>query len=193
MRSDAPSSADKNAKPRKIRLVVVGAGYDLRSVRFLQEGIVDEAMEVDLANVIKAKKGLLESPTFQRRRPKVKLPHMAAVDLNNIETTNTTMAELLSNNNDNKDQGTFTIFLLEGILVHLESGSSSKVLKLLRSFCSDEENNGCLVFCDRIQGVHNRSLDLAQSVLKETGWTLTEFLATPTKTPHFGVAVLGEE
>jgi hypothetical protein len=182
------SSSDQKENNKRIRLVVLGAGYDLRSLRFLQEGIVDEAIELDLPNVIQAKKALLESPTFQQRRPHCQIPQMAEVNLNDIETTNATLRNLWS-----KEQPTFTIFLLEGILVHLESGSSSKVLKLLRSFCDDQDNsNGCLVFSDRIQGVNNRSLDLAKTVLSETGWKLTEFLATPTRTPHFGVAVVDE-
>jgi hypothetical protein len=187
------SSSDQKYSNKRIRLVVLGAGYDLRSLRFLQAGIVDEAIEVDLPNVIQAKKALLESPTFQQRRPHCQLPQMAEVNLNNIETTNATLRNLWSAKNETKEQPTFTIFLLEGILVHLESGSSSKVLKLLRSFCNDQDSsNGCLVFCDRIQGVNNRSLDLAKTVLNETGWKLTEFLATPTRTPHFGVAVVDD-
>eukprot|EP00980_Cylindrotheca_fusiformis_P013131 scaffold3299_cov95-Cylindrotheca_fusiformis.AAC.1 len=181
----------RSSKPdAKVRLVVLGAGYDLRSLRFLQEGIVDEAIELDLPNVIQAKKMLLESSTFQHRRPSCELPTMAGANLNDIETTNATLCELLQPTNQAQDH-TYTIFLLEGILVHLESGSSSKILQLLHSYCGGSNNNnsnGCLVFCDRIQGVNNRSLDLARTVLHEAEWKLTEFLATPTRTPHFGVA-----
>jgi O-methyltransferase involved in polyketide biosynthesis len=177
-------SESKNRK--HIRLVVVGAGYDLRSLRFLQDGIIDEAIEMDLANVMEAKKSLLKSSVFQLRRPKCQLPKMISVDLNCIETANTSLQKILT-----KDQDTYTVFLLEGILVHLDAGFSSKVLKLLRSFCN-AQGDGSLIFCDRIQGVNNRSLELARSVLAETGWTLNEFLATPTKTPHFGVAEMKE-
>jgi len=170
-----------------IRLVVLGAGYDLRSLRFLEKGIVDEAIELDLPNVIDAKKALLNSSIFQRRRPSCKkFPVMVGADLNDDVATKETLGRLLLPKEDPIER-TFTIFLLEGVLVHLESGSTQKILRLLRDLSFNEESS-CLVFCDYIRGVTNRSLHLAQEVLHKTGWELSEFLATPTKTPHFGVA-----
>ena len=120
------------------------------------------------------------------------MPKMAGIDLNDIKSARNTLKTLLKVDQQNQENDTFTIFLLEGILVHLASGSSSKVLKMLRSFCSFSREDGCLVFCDRIQGVNDRRLDLAKTVLNETGWKLSEFISTPTKTPHFGVAKLQE-
>ena len=184
------SKASKSNKPTRIRLVVVGAGYDTRSLRFLESGVIDEAIEIDLEHVVEAKKALLGSASFQNRRPNCKLPSMASVNLNDMETTNVTLTSILNKEAPGDGEGVYTIFLLEGILVHLESGAPAKVLKLLRTFCNDED--GCLIFCDCIQGVTNRSLELAQSVLKDAGWYLKEFLATPTRTPHFGVAEVQE-
>jgi len=42
---------------KRIRLVVLGAGYDLRATRFLQDSIVEEGIELDLPEVMQAKKG----------------------------------------------------------------------------------------------------------------------------------------
>lgn len=182
----------KKNHEKRVRLVVIGAGYDLRSLRLLEEGIIDQAIEVDLPNVILAKETLLLSKRFQQRRPGCSMPKMAGIDLNDIKSARNTLKKLLNVDQQNQENDTFTIFLLEGILVHLASGSSSKVLKMLRSFCSFSREDGCLVFCDRIQGVNDRRLDLAKTVLNETGWKLSEFISTPTKTPHFGVAKLQE-
>jgi hypothetical protein len=196
------------SKQKRIRLVILGAGYDLRTLRFLKQDIVQQAIEVDLDYIIEAKKILLDSSRFQRSRPNCRLPQMAAVDLNNIDHSNITLSKLLLSQNhdeyednigiegnddtanidDDDNDDIFNIFLLEGILVHLEAGTSSEILKILRSVC-EQDSNGCLIFCDRIQGVDDQRLDLAQKVLAESGWDLIEFLSTPTKTPHFGVAI----
>jgi O-methyltransferase involved in polyketide biosynthesis len=184
---DNRTAAAAVAAPGKIRLVVLGAGYDLRSLRFLENGLVEEAFELDLAQVIDAKNVLLSSQRFKDRRPNCRrFPHTVAVDLNDIENTRKILTPLLKKSSD-EGRNTFTIFLLEGILVHLQRGSSSQVLRLLRSCCESE--SGCLIFADRIEGVDNRSLDLGRTILAEAGWNLTEFLASPTKTPHFGVAI----
>ena len=117
---------------------------------------------------------------------------MAGVDLNNVEQTKSTLSSLLK---ATESDNTFTIFLLEGILVHLERESTSNVLRLLNSLCGEKDNSGrdCLVFCDYISGVKDRNLDLCKDILNNNGWELKEFLATPTKTPHFGVAVPNEK
>jgi O-methyltransferase involved in polyketide biosynthesis len=44
-------------RSKRIRLVVLGAGYDLRATRFLQDSIVEEGIELDLPEVMQAKKG----------------------------------------------------------------------------------------------------------------------------------------
>jgi O-methyltransferase involved in polyketide biosynthesis len=185
---DNRTAAAAMAASGKIRLVVLGAGYDSRSLRFLENGLVEEAFELDLDQVITAKNVLLSSQRFKDRRPNCRLPKTVAVDLNDIENTRKVLTCLLKESSDNgSNQNTFTIFLLEGILVHLQRGSSSQVLRLLRSCCESE--SGCLIFADRIEGVDNRSLDLGRTILAQAGWNLTEFLASPTKTPHFGVAI----
>ncbi|CAJ1934714.1 unnamed protein product [Cylindrotheca closterium] len=46
-------------RPNKIRLVILGAGYDTRSVRLLQQGRVDQVWEFDLPPVMESKRWLL--------------------------------------------------------------------------------------------------------------------------------------
>ena len=147
-----------------------------------------EAIELDLPNVIDAKKALLNSSVFQERRPSCKkFPVMVGTDLNDDLATKATLKRLLREGDPS--ERTFTMFLLEGVLVHLDfaSGSPHKILRLLRDLSVNKESS-CLIFCDYIQGVKNRNLDIVRDVLHKTGWELSEFLATPTKTPHFGVA-----
>jgi hypothetical protein len=47
-------------KRPKIRLVILGAGYDTRSVRLLQQGRVDQVWEFDLPPVMESKRWLLK-------------------------------------------------------------------------------------------------------------------------------------
>lgn len=169
---------------------------------------MQQAIEMDLDYSIGAKKILLDSSRFQRSRPNCRLPQMTAINLNNIDHSSSTLSKLHLSQNQNEyddnidiegnddtasidddvNDDILNIFLLEDILDHLEAGTSSEILKILRLFC-EQDRNGCLIFCDRIQGVDDRRLDLAQKVLVESGWDLIEFLSTPTNTPHFGVAI----
>jgi hypothetical protein len=85
----------------------------------------------------------MESETFQKRRPGCKLPITNGVDLNNIPQNQVTLSSLLEtiDQGDTKNSsknGTFTIYLWEGIFLHLERGSAAKVLGLLRSFAKSK-------------------------------------------------------
>ena len=147
---------------------------------------------------------LLESKRFQRRRPNCILPEtMVGIDLNEDSDILKSKLDLILNHNDGKKKNVFTIFVLEGILVHLKSGSSSRVLEVLstilkktndnrdNSMNNNNNNNNnccCLIFADCIEGITNRSLQDAKCTLHKTGWELIEFVANPTRAPHFGVA-----
>ena len=192
-----------------IRLVTLGAGYDLRSVRLLntkeeandgEDNMlkIQSAIEIDLETVVQGKKMLLESKRFQRRRPNCILPEtMVGIDLNeDSDVLKSKLDLILNGSSSSKRKNVFTIFVLEGILVHLESGSSSRVLEVLSTILKktndnrDNNNNNCccLIFADCIEGITNRSLQDAKCTLHKTGWELIEFVANPTRAPHFGVA-----
>jgi O-methyltransferase involved in polyketide biosynthesis len=153
----------------------------LRSIKLLERGEIDDAIEFDLPPVVKAKNKLLHSKRFQRRRPHALVPSMVGVDLNQPDDRDRIFRSL-------PDDGSFSIFLLEGVIVHLQPGSGKALLELCSGFLKGKRQ-GCLVFADRLEDVDNRDLSLAQTELEKTGFQLVEWLANPTKTPHMGFAV----
>ena len=205
-------TANSEKKNVIVQLVSLGSGYELRCLRLLTETKINVGIEIDLPEVIQAKRNMITSKRFQRRRPNSiqYVPHLktAPIDLNDTQENLISQLEPLLRQQEHRQQEkqkdgddadgdhihTLTIFLLEGILVHLNDGSSSNVLKVLSSIAAASQKDGnssyCLIFADLVEGVTKRSLELAQSTLKECGWELIEFAANPTRTPHFGVAVL---
>jgi hypothetical protein len=200
---------------RRVRVVVFGAGYDLRSIRLLRQGIVDEMIEMDLPNVVQAKQALLESPRFQRRQPNCTMPtRMLAVDLNDMEQTRDILSSALTSPSALSSTGSreepFSIFMFEGVMVHLANSSPHKLLQLLRSFGTTTTSTAaasttttitttsmpesaylpscCIIFSDMLNNVKYRSCAMGQAEMESTGWRLTEWTANPTKTPHMGVA-----
>jgi O-methyltransferase involved in polyketide biosynthesis len=200
---------------RRVRVVVFGAGYDLRSMRLLRQGIVEEMIEMDLPDVVQAKQALLESPRFQQRQPNCTMPsRMLAVNLNDMEQTRVILSSLLTSPLPLSSSGSmeepFTIFMFEGVMVHLANGSPHKLLQLLRSFETTTTRTAatsttttptltstpesaylpscCIIFSDMLNNVKYRSCAMGQAEMESTGWRLTEWTANPTKTPHMGVA-----
>jgi hypothetical protein len=86
----------------KIRLITMGGGYDVRSLKFRQRGLIDQAIEVDLDQVIQAKSRILTSYQFRRRRPSFAannstlLPTFFPVDLNQLDQVRKVLLEILT-------------------------------------------------------------------------------------------------
>ncbi|KAG7359888.1 leucine carboxyl methyltransferase [Nitzschia inconspicua] len=75
----------------RIRLVTLGAGYDTRSVKFLNDDggcQIDEAWELDMQTVIASKSIMLER--LRTRRPNAKIPKLVGQDLTDFVGTKRT-------------------------------------------------------------------------------------------------------
>lgn len=62
------AAATPGAPPPRVRLVTLGAGYDVRSLKLLSRGTVQAAVELDLPAVVEAKARLLDRAAARRRR-----------------------------------------------------------------------------------------------------------------------------
>lgn len=168
---------------RKVTLVVLGSGYDLRGTRLLSEGVVDDVVELDLPEVMLAKKNLL-THRLARRRSNLRIPKLVCVDLNDVAVTQGLLYENLGQDNG------ITVFILEGILVHLSADAGHALLGMLSSLSTcNPSSSSYLVFADALPHVTQRRLEEAITELDCQGWTLVEYLANPTKAPHMGIAV----
>jgi O-methyltransferase involved in polyketide biosynthesis len=170
---------------KKIRLITLGAGYDARSVRFLTEGLVEEAWEIDVKPVVTSKQIMLDR--LQRRRPDSKLPNLVTQDLNDVESFQRIFSDIV----DPSENGDWhNIIMLEGVLIYLDEGVPSKLLSFCSSYLKREELSGSLVFADLFRGLPSSEINDARDRFGSDGWELLEssWCVKPGLARHMGVA-----
>jgi hypothetical protein len=173
------------------RLITFGAGYDIRSIKLKERGLIDEAMELDLPNVIDAKERLLSPNRFQRRRPSTTLNHLPKkfyrVDLNNITLVETILDEILSVQSNNGIRY-HTVFVFEAVLIYLNDGIPHALLQVCSNALHKNKADGSLCFADRLENVPGGNYTLAVNELTSTGWSLVQWLPKPGLARHMGRA-----
>jgi len=182
--------AAKAAGKRKgrVRLISIGSGYDLRSIRMNLEGVVDEATELDREDVVEAKGKMMER-LMRRRKGALKetsLPRLIEVDLNDIDEFTKVLREILG-----RDNGYYmtNIFLFEGVMIYLNESVPSNLLKI----CADVLNemkceDSYLCFADRLENVPGGDEALGREELGRNGWELIDWLPKPGLARHMGAA-----
>jgi Leucine carboxyl methyltransferase len=144
---------------RKIRLVSFGAGYDVRSIKLKLRHIIDQAVELDLPQVIDSKRRLFTSHRF---RHKVQAlgggsnidnettsiqPHMIPVDLNDLERVRMALEEVFRQQDGDDDEqqhassSYHTIFLFEAVMIYLNEGIPRALLQLCRSMLEKQHEH----------------------------------------------------
>ena len=190
---DEVKSQNKNAK---IRLISMGAGYDLRSIKFQLEAgnnkRIDKAYELDLPDVIDSKTKLLKERLQTRRPDEIAdgmLPKLYKVDLNHVETFESILKEILGYSTDDGDDNDdwHTIFLFEAVMIYLEEGVPTQLLNICRNVSQNSINNTTLVFADRLENIPGADLEIAIPVLKEIGWEIVEWSPKPGLARHMGM------
>lgn len=181
----------------KIRLITLGGGYDARSIKFRQEGLVDHAIELDLPNVVDAKRKLFSDPRLQRRRqrrrdPSLKLqsvlllPDLYPVDLNQLSDVEAILTDLVVSPDH---EMWHAIFLFEGVMIYLNEGVPHGLLNVCRNVLrKNNSSRGSLVFADRLERIPGGDYDIARHVLAEAGWRIVDWQPKPGLARHMGVA-----
>mmetsp|Transcript_22160 Transcript_22160/g.49480 ORF Transcript_22160/g.49480 Transcript_22160/m.49480 type:complete len:357 (-) Transcript_22160:251-1321(-) len=176
----------------KIRLISMGGGYDARSIRLQLQGIIDEAVELDLPKVIEAKRRLLGRLCKRRPDLNTSLPDFYPVDLTDIDTVRKTLVDVLSGNGDGNRRYQpqwYNIFLFEGVLMYLPEGDPCKLLQACRQALNDAKGaKGCVVFADALENIPNDDLRTARMELPKYGWRVVEWLPKGGRTRHMGRA-----
>ncbi len=178
---------------KKIRLICLGAGYDLRSIKLLERGWVDEAFELDLHDVVVSKQKLIGPDRLLKRRPwlkeKVNLPTLISSDLNDIKKVREQLKGILDTDEDGR--GLYhTIFVFEGVMIYLNEGIPSALLKVTSSALKDANADGSLCFADRLENIPGGDFDLGTKELSRNGWKLTQWCPKPGLARHMGAASL---
>jgi O-methyltransferase involved in polyketide biosynthesis len=173
-------------KPQRVRLVTFGGGYDVRSMKLMEQGIIDEAVELDLPIVIQAKRRCLESNRFRNRRPNIAVPTLYEVDLNQLDQVRAILQKVIK-----RDDNVITIFLFEGVLMYLNDGVSHQLRSLCNHVLQENHNmHGYLCMADRLDTVTDNDVEVVRSVLVASNWQLVDFLAKPGAARHMASARL---
>lgn len=174
-----------------IRLVSFGGGYDVRSIKFRERGLVDKAFELDLPEVVDAKKRILDSERLHRRRPNLtsdKFPQFYPVNLNDVDKVRSILLEILQSS---PDQGPwYTIFLFEGVMIYLDVGVPENLLKICSDVLVSTGERGSLVFADRLENIPGGDAEIGRRELAKNGWNVTGWLPKPGLARHMGRAEL---
>mmetsp|Transcript_40570 Transcript_40570/g.73154 ORF Transcript_40570/g.73154 Transcript_40570/m.73154 type:complete len:356 (+) Transcript_40570:584-1651(+) len=242
---------------KKIRLIVMGGGYDTRSMKLLERSLpllqnndtenstqqqqqqsrrqkqqqpsrpllknafdnsttsnddYDlECYELDLPEVVRAKRQLLQTRLFRRRpwlrEAAVDYPKLISVNFNNLDDTRRALEEILfvsDNNNMDDDSlgsvvstGVNNIILFEGVMIYLDEGIPHSLLELCSNVLSksndpssSSSSSGYLCFADRLENIPGGEEDAANMEMESTGWELLDWLPKPGLARHMGVARL---
>ena len=164
-----------------------------------------ECYELDLPEVVHAKKKLLET-RLHRRRPWLQQisPTLIPVNFNNLNDTRIALERLIID--DGGATTTNNIIIFEGVMIYLDEG----IPHLLLRICSDVLlNNGdvrrltigdvasssssssnYLCFADRLENIPGGDINAAYVEMDSTGWELLDWLPKPGLARHMGVARL---
>jgi O-methyltransferase involved in polyketide biosynthesis len=179
-----------------IRLVLLGCGYDLRSLRmaqrFLSTGITFDLIEMDLPAVLEAKTKLFQTRLLKRRPNLTELVNsvrMFEVDLKDLQQVKTALDKALQRD----DYNLFTVFVFEAVLIYLADDIRSQLLSTLSEALNERQVNGALCFADTLANVAGGNEEEVKQELKQNGWDLQDWIPKPGKTRHLGWATLASQ
>jgi O-methyltransferase involved in polyketide biosynthesis len=181
---------------QKVRLVLLGCGYDLRSLRmalqYASAGITWDFIEMDLPTVIDAKKKLFQQRLLKRRPSLTEVVNsirMFEVDLKDLQQVKTTLDQALQRD----DNTWFTVFVFEAVLIYLPDNIRSQLLSLLSKALREGQRDGAVCFADTLPNVSDGNEEEAKRELIQNGWDLQGWIPKPGRTRHLGWATLSSQ
>lgn len=174
-----------------------------------------ECYELDLPEVVQAKRRLLQKRLFKRRPwlqdaenfgGKDSYPKLVAANFNDVDETRNALEEILMtpsvSTNDTKDGGidaVTNIFIFEGVNIYLDDGIPHALLKICSEvlvaahLTSLTPSEGYLCFADRLENIPGGDSAAARAEMESTGWELMDWLPKPGLARHMGIARLKKE
>lgn len=175
----------KEESGNKIRLVCMGAGYDLRGFKMLERKLVDKVYELDLPEVVKAKERLFRNRLL-KRRPSLsgdRIPQLIPADLNDLEDVRCKLNEIVGTK-DLGQVGWHTIFVFEAVMIYLNEGVPSALLKVTSDVLNKSDKKGHLLFADRLENVPGGDVMLGEQELRGGGWQVLNWSPKPGVARH---------
>ena len=181
------SDIHHHAKPNdtKIRLILLGGGYDTKAIHLLALQKVQQVWEFDLKEVVDFKRKLLSDRKLLVDSLSTAL-QLIPIDLNQPEDFRRVMLDMTTRNDDNSDPW-YTIVVAEAIFLYLRPDIPERLLQV----CSDifGAENICLCFADRfIEIKSNTDKEVAKKWFSTIGWRLDDWLSKDGATRHMGIA-----
>ena len=194
-----PSRPGKAGRPGggsriKVRLISLGAGYDIRSIKLMERKQIDEAIELDLPEVVEAKTKLFTKRLLKRRRSSLAqsdLPTLISVDLNKIDGIDGVRKQLEGIVcNGSAGEIWHNIFVFEGVMIYLDKEVPSALLRTCSDVLNRNGMQGSLCFADRLENVPEGDRKYAEEEMARNGWQLNDWLPKPGLARHMGSASL---
>jgi O-methyltransferase involved in polyketide biosynthesis len=182
----------KTTPTKAIRLVTLGAGYDVRSMKFRERGLVDQAVELDLPNVVEAKRAIFSSKRLKHRRPSLTesmLPTFHSINLNDVDQVKEILMGILGSDDD-ANKLWHTIFLFEGVMIYLDEGVPRRLLETCSAVLKEAGKEGSLVFADRLDNIPGGDYEIGVKELALSGWKVVDWQPKPGLARHMGRAEL---
>jgi len=185
---------ETNGEKKLIRLICMGAGYDTRGVKMLERNTVDQVIEMDLPEVVKAKERLFER--LIKRRPwlsNMVMPTLVPSDFNDVPDVQKKLGDILMHGGDDQHAVTenwHNIFVFEGVMIYLDDGVPSSLLNITSSSLRKKGHAGTLCFADRLENVPGGDFDLGVKELQNNGWNMRDWCPKPGLARHMGSAEL---
>ena len=179
---DRPRQRHGSDSHVKIRLVCMGAGYDTRGVKMLERGIVDTVVELDLPEVVDAKKRLFTR--LQKRRPRLadmSMPVLIPSDFNDVSDVKKKLDQVLK---EDINGDWHTIFVFEGVMIYLNDGVPSSLLNVTSTALSERGLQGSLCLADRLENVPGGDQELGRIELQRNGWSIADWCPKPGLARH---------
>lgn len=190
-----------NPQQTRVKVIILGAGYDTRSLRFLnhrryhttqQKHNTLQFFEIDLESVSTQKQKMFQRFCKRRSRKDSQLPRLLGADLNDLDAVK---AQLSLAFEDAKSDGNCKIiYLVEAVLMYLDQSKVSPLLSMCVNEAKGISNRPIsFVFADRLPNVtideSNPEVEKESAIktLQSCGLRVQQWLLKPGRARHMGV------
>lgn len=170
-------------------VIVLGAGYDTRSLRFLQKkNNKHDFFEFDFPSVIKSKTSMLTRFKL-RRKTNIKIPTLFEADLNDLDLIKLQLKKLFSSVDSNRK----VIFVVEAVLMYMKDENVAPLLDIcVKEAQLHGSKHVSICFADRFPNVKQGNTDDEKEdvtqFFKKIGLQISEWRPKPGRARHMGIA-----
>jgi hypothetical protein len=173
----------------KANVIILGAGYDTRALRFLQKSQKHDFFELDFPSVMKSKALMIERFKLRRKLKDAKsVPTLLNADLNDLELVQKQLKTIFTN----MDKKNKTIFVVEAVLMYMKDEQVAPLLELcIKETTTYGSKKVSFCFADRFPNVRfdNPEVEKGDAIrfFNNLGLNLKEWRPKPGRARHMGI------